>query len=178
MKLTEQLKTILATPVVLLQETLPQRGLTQVERNFIALHVLCESTEIDIEIQDEKRAIIFNGGLDALLGGLLTLLSKDKRDRQAVFVVCAFLCLMELYVSFVLFTIDPPPQWLANPVVLWISFGAVFLAYIIPLIAYGISELIMWMVRGAVKRWIEEEKTRQAQAAAGAQIAELPPNAA
>ncbi len=169
--LANSLNKVIDTAPNLVRSIEENKQLTQIEKNFLALHYLCGTTDV-AEIVQKHKSDIFNGGLDTFLRFLLTLLTHWKVDRIAAGALCAFLCLWELYVSYVLFCYDPPPAWFGSNLVKYITFGAVFGAYIVPLLGFACGELVILLIKQSVRRWTEEENVRQTRQA---QEATVPP---
>lgn len=169
----KSLDSVIKTPPDLLKNLDDGKPLNQIEKNILAIHFMCGSATVWEKVEKYKK-VIFDGGLDSLLHALLWVLTKTRVDRWAAFVVCCYLCMWEVVVSYILFTSDDPPQWLNDGWSVALSFGTILVAYLIPLLGFGVGELTIHMVSSAVKRWTREENTRQQQAATHADIPSLP----
>lgn len=167
----EKLTSVLKTPTELLRNADENMALTQIERNFLAIEYLCNNTDLLEDLERHKKNI-FNGGLDTTLHALLRVMVHWSIDRWLSIVVCAFLCVVEIIVSYVLFTMDTPPQWMGYAWVRDIAFLAVCISLTVPALSFVIGETIMGVMRSSVKRWIEEETTRQKRSA---EVAAIPP---
>jgi hypothetical protein len=171
--LIKSLNSVIKTPPDLLTNLEEGKPLNQIEKNILAIHCMCGNDAVWERAKNHKDDI-FDGGLDTALHFLLWILTKTRLDRWLSLLVCMYLCLWEIIVSYILFTSDDPPQWLGAGWSIVLSFGTTLVAYAIPLLAFSIGELTIGMVRASVKRWTGEENTRQQQAAAGANIPNLP----
>lgn len=145
-------------------------GLTQVERDILAALYHC-GDEDTVALIEPHKAEVFDGDfMKTAPGVLMAQVLKYKIDRRIVQGLIAILCLWELYRAFVLYTHPEQLGWMGRHWVGWVTFGVVALAFLVPSVAFAISEFMMNGLKSATKRWARDEKTRQERAAAGAGI--------
>jgi hypothetical protein len=162
---------------------LPAEGksFTQVERNFLALHFYCGTSAVDAFIKEgngERKSLVFNGGLDSMLSFFVSSTTQWRLDRRLSVMICGFLCMWELLISFILFRSDDPPHWLDASWAMWVPFFVVLLSYLAPVLGFAFGEYTVATASKAVKRWITEETTRQSRAAGMASLGQAPPKRA
>lgn len=169
-KLIDKFGKQVATPSAMLA-AMKKDGLQTHERDFLACLYHCGGPELAELIEPDKKEVFDGEIMKTMHGALMSFVLKHTADRKAVQGLLVALCLVQLAVAWVLYTQDAPPEWMGAQWVGNTIFGLVLAAFLVPAVAFGLSERMLGELRKASDRWVRDEVVKGKRNAKDADIA-------